>query len=305
MDNKGFIFTMDAILAIIPVFIVLASVSSLSYSDNLFTQAFMVGGERAAYDVLKVLDTKSELNQTNCTLAEQNIANILPVDYYYNYQLIYNGTSPGVDPAILCNFTNGNMTNAPDIVATRRIAPAKFYRVIANFIGLSHYARERSEPCWMNPARCGNGVGQSQFNGSFFIQADAKQIFSYWLLAEQGCEGCAVPAWWGIDPYNLAGDPDVVDPDNYKRCPAMCTGAGTKPPNSMGSIPEEGIKEELTIEITEGRTNVVYIQIEGNPDEHANFWFIEAPKNAVEADITVENALLYSWVMVKMEVWQK
>ncbi|WP_414470063.1 hypothetical protein [Methanobacterium sp. ACI-7] len=38
MDNKGLIFTLDAAIALIPIFIIIAAVVSVSSSDNTYTQ---------------------------------------------------------------------------------------------------------------------------------------------------------------------------------------------------------------------------------------------------------------------------
>jgi hypothetical protein len=298
MKNKGFIFTMDAILAIIPVFIILASVSSVSYSDSLFGQVFMTGGERIANDVLKTLDVKEVLTSLNCTGINDSLSDLVPSDYRYNFEIEYNSTAtPGT--STLCNTTSGDISSAADIVAARRVTDASFFDILAEMLGLSHYARERTPFCWQNPGRCAGGVGQAQFNATFTVGADEKLLYTFWLLGVPACEGCNPPAWWGLDPYNSPAGPD---PEKFTRCPAQCTGAGAHPPNSLGAVP---VLVEITTEITQNADNTIYIVIEGNPADLADFFVIRAPIDVDPSEITLENVLLRTWVLAKLEMWPR
>jgi hypothetical protein len=295
MENKGFIFTMDAILAIIPVFIVLASVSSISYSDNLFGQVFMTGGERVSNDVLKVLDIKGVLNETNCTQVNDTLNNFIPPDYYFNYQLIYNSTDSSVPPSILCNLSSGNITLAEDIAASRRVANAKFYAVLADMLDLSHLSVEGSPPCCMNPGGAQGGPAKREYNSSFYVAPGEPDQYTYWLV---GVSPTGNPSTkWGIDPYHNTSPND----ENFVRCEPLCQGGGLppfKPPNYNFTI-------QIDDYITEDALNILYVWVGAGPTELVDFWVIRAPPNPDPADITPENAQLYSWVVARIEVWQK
>jgi hypothetical protein len=307
MENKGFIFTMDAILAIIPVFIILASISSVSYSDSLFGQVFMPGGERVANDVLKTLDLKEELTDLNCASLNNSLTNYIPKDYYFDFEIEYNSTStPGT--SILCNSSSGDMSTAKDIAAARRITDASFFDILAEFIGLSHFARDKTEPCCQNPGSLGPGVGQAEYNGSFHIAAGEKALYTFWILGALNplatCKNEKVPGWIGIDPYH-----NTTDPKGFNRCEPKCASKGGM--ESLGDLPfvcQIGgiIGSCITDDIlTEDATNVAYIWVEGNPKCVGDFFIIRAPIDVDESDITLENVLLRTWVLAKLEVWPR
>jgi hypothetical protein len=286
MNNKAFIFTMDAILAIIPVFIILASASSVSYSDNLFSQSFMIGGERISNDVLKVLDLKGELNQTNSTIVNQTLNEFIPDDYGFRYRLIYNSTD---ETTIICNATRGNITLADDIVASRRITPVKFYAVLGDVLGISHFGSEVTPPC-CSVNEVGLGA-RKEYNATFTATDITK--YTYWLVArlESGQivgQGGAVPWGFAIDPYHSN--------DTFSRCDC----SGQPPPVQPPDKPPTTF--EITPYVTEG-SNTFYAFLRGNGI--ASFWIIQAPLNPPLADITPENAMMYSWVVAKIEVWPK
>jgi hypothetical protein len=280
VNNKAFIFTMDAILAIIPVFIILASASSVSYSDNLFSQSFMIGGERISNDVLKVLDLKGELNQTNSTLMNATLNEFIPDDYGFRYRLLYNGTE---ETTVICNATRGNITFADDMVASRRITPVKFFAVLGNLLGITHFNTFETPPC----CQTGAGGGRKGYNATFTATDIASH--TYWLTGSLD-SGNAGPWGYTIDPFHSSEDVD--------RC--ECSGK----PSAINPNEKPPLDPpiEITPYITEG-SNTIYIRVTGNAV--VSFWIIQAPLNPPIADITPENALMYSWAVAKIEVWPK
>lgn len=113
--NKGFIFTMDAILALIPIFIVLASVSALSSETSLFLQSYILGGERMAQDVLATLDYRGALESTNITELNETLEKLIPSYFGYNY------TASNLNGTEKFSITRGNITNATDIMIAKRV----------------------------------------------------------------------------------------------------------------------------------------------------------------------------------------
>jgi hypothetical protein len=306
MENKGFIFTMDAILAIIPVFIILASVSSVSYSDSLFGQVFMPGGERVANDVLKTLDLKEELTDLNCTGLNNSLTDYIPKDYYFDFEIEYNSTPSGT-LSVLCNSSSGSISAAKDIAAAGRITDASFFEILAEFIGISHLARDKTEPCCQNPGALGPGVGQSEYNGSFFIAAGEKSLFTFWVLGSQNplatCKNLDIPSWIGMDPYH-----NTTSVKPYSRCEPQCQGGKGGMVALDDFVDGEFVMQfgvDLVDMITEDATNTVYIWVEGNPKCVGDFFIIRAPIDVDESDITLENVLLRTWVLAKLKVWPR
>jgi hypothetical protein len=279
VNNKAFIFTMDAILAIIPVFIVLASVSSVSYSSNLFGQSFMIGGERISNDVLKTLDLKGELNQTNTTIVNETFSFLIPQEYNFRNRLIFNDT-------IMVNVSRADIANASDIVTARRITNVHFFSVLGSMLGISHFGSEITAPCCLG---AGAGIGVRKEYTTNFTATDIAD-YTYWLVAtlEEGTVG------GGAAPYSMALEP--FEGGGYSQC--VCS--GQPPPVQINDLPPSTF--EITPYISEG-DNTIYVFVRGNAV--VSFWIIQAPLDAPISDITPENALLTAWAVSKLEVWPK
>ncbi len=122
--SRAFMFTMDAVLALIPVFIILASVSAISSGQILFLHTSILGEKRIAQDALAVMDFSGAMGSANQTLLNQTLEKLIPGHLSYNYTVEnLNGTQK-------FSIARGNISNATDIVAARRIgAITSEYRV--------------------------------------------------------------------------------------------------------------------------------------------------------------------------------
>jgi hypothetical protein len=279
VNNKAFIFTMDAILAIIPVFIVLASVSSVSYSSNLFGQSFIIGGERISNDVLKTLDLKGELNETNTTIVNETFSFLIPQEYNFRNRLIFNET-------IIVNVSRADIANASDIVTARRITNVHFFSILGSMLGISHFGSEITLPCCNGS---GAGIGARKEYTTNFTATDIAD-YTYWLVSvlEEGDIG------GGAAPYSMAIEP--FEGGGYSQC--ACSGA--PPPVQINENPPSTV--EITPYVSEGE-NSIYVFVRGNAV--VSFWIIQAPLDAPISEITPENALLATWAVSKLEVWPK
>jgi hypothetical protein len=136
MNRKGFIFTMDAVLALIPVFVVLGSLSTISYDGTQFS---VVPLEREANDALQML-TLGECPLINqyltgtCFVAgnktpEEKIEDGLNGTLIHSYLMEYN-LNQGGGWTFLKGRSGGNtseadvssvMDTAQDVFAAERI----------------------------------------------------------------------------------------------------------------------------------------------------------------------------------------
>lgn len=69
MDNKGFIFTLDAVLALIPVFIVLMAVSGVDQGSLILPSQQI----RLAHQAQDTLDAMSQYHTSESTLIEEMV----------------------------------------------------------------------------------------------------------------------------------------------------------------------------------------------------------------------------------------
>lgn len=130
--SKGFIFTMDAVLALVPIFIILASVSGLSYDQGHFLSIPM---EKIAQDSIEILLLgdrpllQQYIDSNYSNSSQGDVFNALNGTMTYSYMLMYNSTSTSGWEFVAgrCNAGNqsGNVTSskndARDVYAAERI----------------------------------------------------------------------------------------------------------------------------------------------------------------------------------------
>ncbi len=93
MNNKAFIFTMDAALALIPVFIIMASVSGIGYYPKQLTMPQL---QRQAQDSIQILilgDMPLSRQYISDNSTSGKIQSALNSTVTHNFMLVYNSTS--------------------------------------------------------------------------------------------------------------------------------------------------------------------------------------------------------------------
>lgn len=115
MNRRAFIFTMDAILALIPLFVVLATISQLSSDPVLRLQSGVLGKERVAQDVLATMDYLNLIDSTNTSAVNETLSKLVPSYLLYNY------TSSTLDGGTRFSVASGNVSGAEDVVVAKRI----------------------------------------------------------------------------------------------------------------------------------------------------------------------------------------
>ncbi len=130
--SRGFIFTMDAVLALIPIFIIIASVSGISYDPEHFISLPM---EKIAGDSIEILllgDSpllQQYIDEDLSNSSQSNVFNALNGTVSYSYMLMYNSTfttgwefvAGRCDDGTQSSAVNSSKNNARDVYVAERI----------------------------------------------------------------------------------------------------------------------------------------------------------------------------------------
>lgn len=121
----AFIFTMDALLALIPVFVILGTVTQVApgYS-SLELQSGFIGKEKNARDVLETQYHSGVIERNFCSM-ESFIEKTVTPEYNYSYSLSHKGTT-------LLNFSRGNESKAGNIVVARKVSAVDLEEILGS-----------------------------------------------------------------------------------------------------------------------------------------------------------------------------
>ncbi len=130
MKKGAFIFTMDAVLALIPVFIIVASISGITYSPTQFVAPLLQKQAQDSLEILLLGDTPliNQYISNNSTVSK--IQSALNGTVTYSFMLIYNSTSTSSNWRFVTGRGNGSVNAtvvqsskdaASDIYAADRI----------------------------------------------------------------------------------------------------------------------------------------------------------------------------------------
>jgi hypothetical protein len=115
--SRAFIFTLDAVLALVPVMILVGSLSTLTAAPSLYLQGHVLGTERVAQDLLRTLELTGDIRSLNATDLNTTLYDIVPDRLNFSYQV------EDLDSEdVLINITRGESTNTSTILVTRRVA---------------------------------------------------------------------------------------------------------------------------------------------------------------------------------------
>ncbi len=287
MKNKAFIYTMDVVLAFIPVFIILGTVSTLSTGSGLFSRGFVLGSGRIAQDTLEVMSARGSLEDTNITRVNETLNKLLPSYLNYTYEVEFNDT-------LLMNISTGNISAAQDVVVARRTALLQLYAVSSEVLEIAHLGSDATPECCSGP-----GAQQRGYSHTFTLTQEDLDTYDFWFYGE--LLGGTVTTKWGIDSnYILEGYAYTceVPPEN---CP---TGGGPNP----GQQEDFGANDFFRVQLTpvsdylQAGQNTMYLELGGNGD--ASYYVLRTPKNTTESTVTPENAKVMQLVVATLKVFR-
>lgn len=271
---RAFIFTMDAIMALVPIFIIIAGISQISGAESLVLQGYILGSERIAQDTLEVMDATDDIESLDRTEVNGTLETLIPGYLNYTYEMEYNQST-------ILNVTKGNISAAQDIMIAKRVSVVRIFNVSGEMLDVSHFGSNATEPCY------GEAGNPRVYNVSFFVASDDLSTFDYWIRAEW-ISG-TVTSKYGIAPI-----------ENVE-----CTDVGvTKPSNNLDPLnsPGDSVQGKINDKLNESQTNTVFVRIAANGE--ANFFIIKAPKDVDQSLITGENAKRKQLVTVTLKVWR-
>ncbi|MFQ6136816.1 MAG: hypothetical protein ACE5PM_06520 [Candidatus Hydrothermarchaeales archaeon] len=273
MNKRAFIFTMDAVLALIPIFVAMASVSQITAGGNLFLQGYGMDAGRIAHDTLETMSVQGDIEEPNVNIVNATLEKLIPDRYNYTYDLIFQGSS-------VLNLSKGNISEASNIVVARRLELVKFFRLEGYMPEVSHGGSEEVEE--LCPRQ---GNKPPIYEVSFFVDTDYTTMFSYWVNGEAPDKG--VRAWY------------VVFTES-KDCSDL-RGGGVGWEDFM-EAKDYFASEEITDEMTEGVTNFVYLRLAANPNVESYISVIRAPTGVDESLVTYDNAVKrdFAWAILKL-----
>lgn len=271
--SKAFIFTMDAVLALIPLFIILAAISQLSGGTSLFLQSSILGGERIAQDTLEVMRITGDLESLNQSRLNQTLRSLIPS--YYNYSYEVNSTS-----GILFTIANGTLVG-DNIVVARRLALVEIEEILGDpLITIGHSGSPTTEACCTQPSK-------NIWGTNFYVEDGDLNVYDYWLVGVRNSTG--VTASYAItdeapEPYCCG-----IDLDEFSG-------------NNIWTGNELVRKIQIDGELDEEETNYVFIRTTASPSVYADYYVIRVPAGTDSSEVTPESAKLKDavWVTLKL-----
>ncbi len=277
MNNKAFIFTMDAILALVPVFIVVSSVTVISTQESASNYYKSVESVKIASDILESLRITGDINTYDTVRLKSLIDNLIPDKYNYSYTIY---TTRG---GVVANFSRGNLEDAKNVYTAHKTATFSPVHVEDYAFAISHNGSSATAAfCELS--------GQKIWELSFTY---LPRRFNYYLL--------------GYKKENM--------PVNYlitterQNCSSSLSGKIST--NFM--LPSTNFKRMLLSEgstytgttMTSGNTYYVYIRPVGTPTKVMDFYVVYTPLEIEETDVTIQNIYRMRRFIVRLSLWEK
>ncbi|MFH1773584.1 MAG: hypothetical protein ABH874_01320 [Methanobacteriota archaeon] len=306
--SRAFIFTMDAVLALIPVFIILAGVSQLGSSESLLLQSHVLGSERIAQDVLQVMSTTGNIESLNQSRLSQTLRRLVPSYLNYSYEV------ENVNGSVLFAVTNGTLAGR-DIVVARRLGLLEIDKAEGELNQVRRGVNNENA-CWL-----GKGGNKPRFNLSFYVDIGEKNTYDYWLVGEIASGNPETDAWVYPNDSAQIGPFDSI-PGVYPDCDWTLPASGRIDLFPIpGYIPHcqcqpitscketisgfEVIKIYIDNYLEEGKLNHAFIDLAGPPPATTTFYIIKVPSGTCNTLVTSESAQLRDAVWVTLKVCPK
>lgn len=272
---RAFIFTLDAVLALIPVFIILGSVTMINTQESLRYHSEAVDASKVANDVLESMKITGDINSNDVVRIGSLLNLLVPERYNYSYEVY----TP--DGALYLRVSRGDISRAKNVYTAYKTATITTLHIEDAAFAISHGGVTATQPY------CQNG-GQYIWELSFIY---APQRFNYYLVGYKD-ENLRVFYLLTDQRRNctpsLAGDISYVfmqTTENFKRIPLL-----------------EGNTYTGTT-LTRGNTYYVYIRPEGNPSRTMDFFIITTPLTIPENEVVYNKIFRMDRYFVRLRLW--
>lgn len=274
--SRAFIFTMDAVLALIPVFIILAGVSHLSSTESLLLQGHILGSERIAQDVLQVMSTTGDIESLNQSRLNQTLRRLIPSYLNYSYEVEYSGS-------VLFTIANGTLAGR-DVMVARRLALMGVDAIFGQMLQIFHPGTGTD---YCNTAK---GPGTPPvYNASLYVSEEDLNAYDYWLLIERNSSNQPVVKYEFFEDQQDCND---VTPDNQV-------------PNAVQEDSKWINRIQVDGDLEDDSWNYLYVEVSGNPNQHVDVYLIRVPQGTDPGSVILESAKLKEFVWVTLKVCPK
>lgn len=307
MPSRAQLFTLDLLLALIPLTIVLGISANAMGGVVTQIQEYVVGYsiQRAANDAADALAKTAGVpvnwnstepptvpgiayydpskNDTVSMLLDESKVAVLNVTHIGqllgNRYPYYNLTVRGLENSSLrINICNGTKTSVTDLVVVERNLLYYVVKVMAELHQIAHGDKEVSERCCTTCS-----ANQYLYELAFTIKADERSNFNYWIgYASDG----------GVNAEYTVREIQV-------NCCDKCSNLGSPKQDlfssSFGNSGKEWGTANIGLDFPGSLvvgTNYVYIRATGSPNVNgADFYVMKAPLNTSQSDVTEYAAL--------------
>jgi len=292
-EKAAFLFTMDAVLALIPVFIILATVSQINpISASLDLQSRVLDKEKRANDILESLYYAGLFEEENISYIEEVLEEVVTPHYNYSYTVEYNNS-------VIINFSRGNISRARDVALAKKTVSIYVEKIVGQIRAISRTSKA-AEPCYQTSVK-GRGIGGQVFTFSF--NTSELSIYDYWFVAELDEDAQGQPHKVMTLTQNISCE------DAYN----LITSWGTKICQNDWIIEGEICKKQFPFDGNPVNssdwdsftTYYTYIRLSGIPPAEASFYVIEAPKETEEDAIAPETAAKKKQVIITLKLWEE
>jgi len=292
-DSRGYAFSLDLLLALIPLTILLGVVAA--DMDNMFYQmedvVFRGSTERVAADALDtLLETSGDpynWEQSNTTPAvvglarydlskqmpiqnvlspykvgavkSSQIQNLLGNEYGYFFSMSYLETGTNVkNISSTPTITSADSITAEDVVRIERIVLYSEFEIVSE--GINIRATGKSNPVSSPP-------------NVFMTNVAYNEAFDYWIYLESVGPTTVTSGWVTINGF------DIVYPTDFRSGEVLVV-------KQIPIVDDKGntiLKNESNL-----LPNSVVLMIEGSPTDKMNVYIIQVPKGTPESAVDPE-----------------
>lgn len=290
MDDKGFILTMDTVLAMIPIFIVVAGVTQLTDTQSLYTQSYILGSERVVQDVLESMRIHGDFDNTARDDINATITAILPPDYEFDYSVTDNGT-------LVTNFSTGTPPLHADVIAGKRSAFINLEKILDQAVAISHGGDSATaEYCDTGDCGANQRVWEMEF-------AYAPDDYDYYLVFERN--DTSTGGFWRVKDTKVPTSQCSANPEklcNINAGDGQQIFSGNELTSTVKLVKNSTLNSAT---MTANQKYYVYVRVVANPAAFFDAFVIRAKLGADINDITSQNARIYENAEVTLKIWRE
>ena len=287
--GNGFIFTMDAIIALVPVFIIVASVSTPGTADSIALQSQFLGDMRKGNDILVSMSAGDAFDTANSSAVNETLGSLIPPNLGYNFTMTYDLN--GTETLEIFNLSRGNMSEAESVMEAKQVGLYWTQEIVDDVHMVSHNAFNESASC-AGDAESGNAT----YNMTVYVSSADMAEYDYYFVVDKDDTG-SLAAWVQTCQFPFC------TPDN-DGCEDISWSDITIP-KFDSSVSYNMSKYYFSKNyLYPDSVNYVYVKVTGS-GEYADFYVMKALKKMDEDFVDPETARNPQVVFVSLKIWRE